>query len=236
MKKITSLNFLFILISLFTFLSCKKEQGYGGNGAIKGILKIRSYNSDYSTLKSESTLADTYVYIVFQDGKGYGDRVKTSYDGSFSFTHLQKGKYKVFAYSKDTTLVTSADVVVSVDATISKNKQLVDIGDLKISTNVQQSGTGIVRGKILANHLSSNYYATNEKVFIVYEGDQTYSTYTYTDYQGEYEFLNVPAGATKVYAYSKNLPTPAYPTYLPVQISFNSNNNIVVLSDLEINK
>ena len=236
MKKTTLFSILLFLTGIFSFFSCKKQEGYGGNGAIKGVLKMKYYNSDYSTLKSESVLQDTYVYIVFQDGKGYGDRVKTSYDGSFSFTHLQKGNYKIFAYSQDTTLVNSSNVIVSVDVKISKNKELVDVGDIKVSTNVSQTGNGIVRGKILATHLSSSYYATNEKVYIVFQGDQTYSKYVFTDDQGEYEFTNVPVGTHKIYAYSKNLPTPAYPAYLPVEINFNSNNDLVVLGDLQIEK
>ena len=148
MKKTTLFSILLFLIGIFSFLSCKKQEGYGGNGAIKGVLKMKYYNSDFSTLKSESVLQDTYIYIVFQDGKGYGDRVKTSFDGSFSFTHLQKGNYKIFAYSKDVTLISSSDVIVSVDVKISKNKQLIDVGDIKVSTNISQIGNGIVRGKI----------------------------------------------------------------------------------------
>lgn len=237
MKKLENIRLaLVFILGIFSFVSCEKQEGYGGNGAIKGVVKMRYYNSDYSVLKSESILKDNYVYIVFEDGKGYGDRVKTSYDGSFSFTHLQKGNYKLFVYSKDTTLSTSGEIAVSVDAKISKNKELVDVGDIKVSTNVLQSGNGIVRGKVLAQHLTNYYYATNEKVYIVYEGDQTYSDYVFTDNQGEYEFTNLPIGNHKVYAYSKNLPTPAYPAYVPVEANFQSNNNLVVLGDLLINK
>lgn len=225
-----------LIVCAFSFLSCEKQEGYGGNGAIKGVVKMRYYNSDYSVLKSESSLKDTYVYIVFEDGKGYGDRVKTSYDGSFSFTHLQRGTYKIFVYSKDTTLATSGEIAVSVDAKISKNKELVDVGDIKVSTNILPSGNGIVRGKVQAQHLTNYYYATNEKVYIVYEGDQTYSGSVFTDNQGEYEFTNLPVGNHKVYVYSKNLPTPAYPAYVPVEANFHSNNNIVVLGDLLINE
>lgn len=230
--------FLLIIFSLLTLQACKKQEGYGGNCAIKGVLKLRSYNADFSSLKSETTLADEYVYIVFEDGKGYGDRVKTSYDGSFSFTHLQRGNYKLYVYSKDTTLMTTDDVVYLTDVKISKNREIVDAGELKTATNVQKPGNAIVRGKIFAHTTTDSFYATNQKVFISYEGNQTYSHFVYTDEDGEYQFSNVPIGNHKIFVYSKDTSAnPPSPTY-PVEVTFtiHNNNDIIVLSDININK
>lgn len=235
-KKIAQIIFLITL--LFSFQSCKKTVGYGGNCGIKGILKIRNYNSDFSTLKSESVLNDEYVYIVFEDGKGYGDRVKTSYDGSFAFTHLKVGKYKVYAYTKDTTLMNIDDVILIKDVEITKNKQLVDMGDFKISTNVLKPGNSIIKAKVFAHTTTLNFYATNQKVYIVYEGESTYSNSTYTDDEGEFQFLNVPIGHHKVYVFSKNTdPSPTSPT-VPVSVFVNvlNNNELHILSDININK
>lgn len=227
-----------LFLTLFSLQACKKHEGYGGNCAIKGVLKLRSYTSDFSHLKSETTLADEYVYIVFEDGKGYGDRVKTSYDGSFSFTHLQRGNYKLYVYSKDTTLMTTDDVVFLTDVKISKNKEIVDAGELKTATNAQKPSNAIVRGKVFAHTTTDNFYATNQKVFVSYEGNQTYSQFVYTDDEGEYQFSNVPLGSHKIFVYSKDISAnPPSPTY-PVEVTFNvyNNNDIIVLSDININK
>ncbi len=235
-KKIAQIIVLITL--LFSFQSCKKTVGYGGNCGIKGVLKSRNYNSNFTTLKSETVLKDEYVYIVFEDGKGYGDRVKTSYDGSFSFTHLKTGKYKVYAYSKDSTMMSLEDVILIKDVEITKNKQLVDVGEIKITTNVSQPGNSNIKAKVFAHTANLDFYATNQKVYITYEGESTYSNSVYTDDEGEFQFTSVPIGHHKVYVFSKNTDPNATSPTIPVSVFVDvvNNNETHVLSDININK
>lgn len=238
MKTTKIAQIIFLIIFLFSFQSCKKTVGYGGNCGIKGVLKSRNYNSNFTTLKSETVLQDEFVYIVFEDGKGYGDRVKTSYDGSFAFTHLKPGKYKVYAYSKDSTMMSLDDVILIKDVEITKNKQLVDMGEIKTVTNVLKPGNSIIKAKVFAHTTTLDYYATNQKVYLTYEGESTFSNSTYTDDEGEFQFLNVPIGHHKVYVFSKNTDSnPTSPT-VPVSVFVDvlNNNEIHVLSDININK
>jgi hypothetical protein len=237
MKK-SIITSLLIVLGLILFPSCKKETGYGGNSAIKGVLKIQNYNFNYTTLKSESVLADEYVYIIFEDGKGYGDRVKTSYDGSFSFTRLKSGKYKIYAYSKDISSASLEDVIVLKEVEITKNKQLVDAGDIVTATNVTKPGNSIVQGKIIATSNTGTFFATNQKIFIAYEGNSTYSRFVYTDEDGEYQFLDVPTGNHRIYVFSKNTePNPTSPTVVVEQFAnVSSTNQVIQLPDFNINK
>lgn len=93
--------FLIILFVSFFFSSCKKEAGEGGKASISGKVWLKEYNSNFSTLQLEREAFDEYVYIQYGDDISYGDRIKTSYDGSYEFKYLRPGKYKIYCYSKD---------------------------------------------------------------------------------------------------------------------------------------
>ena len=103
MKKI-----LLILAGVSVLFSCQKEAGEGGTSSIAG--KIITYdlrhfdvpggNQSVDTISSYAN-ADEEVYIVYGDEDNlYDDSYNTSWDGSFSFENLRKGKYTVFVYSE----------------------------------------------------------------------------------------------------------------------------------------
>jgi hypothetical protein len=49
--------------------------------------------------------ADEDVYIIYGNHISPDDRVQTNYDGEYEFLYLRPGKYKVYAFSKDTNSV-----------------------------------------------------------------------------------------------------------------------------------
>lgn len=100
--------FIHSLITLVLFAmisSCKKDAGEGGTSTITG--KITNYNySDRTFLIPDDTFpaVDRDVFIIYgSDGSIAGNDVKTSFDGSYEFKYLQKGKYRIYAYSEDST-------------------------------------------------------------------------------------------------------------------------------------
>lgn len=99
MNKIT---IAFILISA-CFLSCKKQPGEGGFASIEGKVYVKNYDASYTILTAEHYLPGETVYIIYGDGTEIGNTVKTSYDGSFKFNYLRKGKYKVYVLGEDST-------------------------------------------------------------------------------------------------------------------------------------
>lgn len=127
-------NLLIISCFLVFIASCKKDEGVGGNSTIKGKIFVKDYNGTVFSGNSYYG-ADFDVYIIYGgENSFYDDKVTTSYDGSFEFRYLRKGNYKVFVYSKD---VTGADpsglTTVFESATINKNKEVIDLGDLQIN-------------------------------------------------------------------------------------------------------
>lgn len=128
MKKIYLLTLIVVSI-----ISCKKEPGEGGFASIEGKLYVQEYDDFFQIKISEHYVPGENVYIIYGDGTDVGNSVKTSYDGSFKFPYLQKGKYKVFVVGKDSASGNRGnDLALVKEITITEKKQKIDLGDLTI--------------------------------------------------------------------------------------------------------
>jgi hypothetical protein len=103
-----TIQIIFITLVSIVLFSCSKEAGEGGSSAIRGRVYAKYYNDNFTLLNGEGWAPEEDVYIIYGDGTAYNDKVQTSYDGSFEFRYLQKGHYKIFVYSKDSTLTNPA--------------------------------------------------------------------------------------------------------------------------------
>lgn len=124
---------VYALISLF-YLSCKKPAGTGGNSSVKGTVVLEDWNSTLTTMKYQYPAVDSDVYIIYGSDVSYGDKIKTNGNGEYEFKYLRKGNYKIYAISKEKVGTTgdTKDIAVSVDVTISKNKQSVEATQITI--------------------------------------------------------------------------------------------------------
>ena len=96
--------FAFSIAIVFIFSwSCKKEAGEGGQASITGKVYVRQYNKTFTTKTAEYYAQGEDVYIVYGNETAVGNRVRTNYDGTYKFSFLRQGNYKVYAYSKDST-------------------------------------------------------------------------------------------------------------------------------------
>jgi len=66
------------------------------------------------------------VYIIYGDDDIYSERTRTNYDGSFIFRNLQKGKYKIFAYSKNLVIPAGTEPII-VEVEIEDDFQTVEL-------------------------------------------------------------------------------------------------------------
>jgi hypothetical protein len=90
MKKGILLLLSILVLSLSN--SCKKVEGSGGGATIKGMIQEQKYNA-LGNIIAEYPGSDVDVYLIYgTTDQFYDDDVKTSYDGSFVFQYLQKGR------------------------------------------------------------------------------------------------------------------------------------------------
>lgn len=97
-----------IVISVLLFLAaCDKPAGEGGTASIVGKVKVMDLEhfdlpgQEYIDTSDIYYAADKRVYIIYGDKDlVYDDSFDTSWDGSFRFEYLRKGKYTLFVYSE----------------------------------------------------------------------------------------------------------------------------------------
>jgi hypothetical protein len=82
-------------------VSCSSGPGAGGNSSIQGKVYAENWNATCTAVIGEYYAPDEDVYIVYGEDPSYGERVKTSPDGTFWFQYLRPGKYTIYVYSKD---------------------------------------------------------------------------------------------------------------------------------------
>ena len=137
MKKIIKLQKCLILSAIvagFVLLpACEKSEGEGGASSITGKVIVREYNSDYTVLQKEYYAQEHRVYIIYGNDPTHSDDVRTNFDGTYRFSHLRKGTYHVFAYSKDSTATSlSGDVAIIKTVKIPGNNDHVTAEDIII--------------------------------------------------------------------------------------------------------
>jgi hypothetical protein len=139
MKKTFVILTIFAAFLFFTFSSCRKQEGQGGNASIRGRIHSKLYNKSFTVLLSEYDVPEYDVYIIYGDDFSYSDRTRTDYKGDFEFPYLYKGDYRVYAISLDSTmndsLYPSGKYPAYKDVTILKNKEIKDVGVINIYEN-----------------------------------------------------------------------------------------------------
>jgi hypothetical protein len=239
--------FWFIFSGLLILASCSKDAGTGGTSTLKGKIKVKEYNMDFTVLKAEYYAQQEDVYLIYGDDNIYSDDFGTAPDGSFEFDYLRKGKYTIFAYSVDSTGVSSTGYKpVYVSAEIKKNNSEVDLGDITIITaSKDASGTSSISGRVYCRNydasfitLLAQYYAPDEDVFLVYGNNQYYSDDCKTDIDGWYKFQHLPIGHYTVYAFSKDSTfiSPSGYVRSAREVDITSNEQHLILNDIVILK
>ncbi len=115
----------------FIFLSgCTSLPGDGGTSEITGKVYVNEYNVS-GILFNSYYGADIRVYIIYGDETTYDDEIRTSYDGSYKFTFLRQGNYKVFAYSDCVACDGGIEAVIQ-EVEINENHTTVTVPDIRI--------------------------------------------------------------------------------------------------------
>ncbi len=111
----------------------KTLQWNEGTSSITGKVYVINYknSSEYPNLvtKDITPAQELEIYIKYGNHAFYDERIRTSFDGTFTFTKLIKGKYEIFMYSEDVSGGTAFDVVKK-EIEINENNQDILIEDI----------------------------------------------------------------------------------------------------------
>ncbi len=135
-KKTILYKLLLISVMTLNLSSCQKPAGPGGRASIIG--KVYSYDFDNTQryILSKGYCPGESVYICYGNNSFVGKDVKTSTDGSFKFLYLNKGHYKVFVNSLDTSIKVKGNATkyaVIREFDITGSKQTINLDDLIIN-------------------------------------------------------------------------------------------------------
>ncbi len=230
-----------LMYTVFFFNGCT-DQGPGpyGDSVIIGKVQVEAYNDDFSQLLQTYDAMDQDVFIVYGDDVGYGNKVKTSYDGTFEFPYLSPGKYKIYVYSEDSSLsLVNDDIPVIVEVEIVAKRQFSDLGTITIMNNNVECNSG-VKGKVFYINFDANwtdtldaYYRSGESVYMRRLGSSIDHN-AITIHDGSYEFGGLCPGNYEVWIYSQDSTNQSPSGEIPVIDTFSivKNNEVVVLPDL----
>jgi hypothetical protein len=98
------INLAVIALLSFSAVSCEKPEGKGGKATVTGKVYAYDFDNTQNYMLSKGYSADERVYITYGTSNSIGDDVRTSADGSFEFKYLNKGRYKIFVNSLDTSI------------------------------------------------------------------------------------------------------------------------------------
>ena len=135
--KLYGLAIAFGIISFF--ISCKKDPGPGGTSTIQGRVHAQHVTQG-GVIDTSYYDEDDRVYIVYgTSGDAEDDDTRSSFDGSYKFQCLQKGTYRIWVYSKDTTGLynftfdhTRPPIPVIKTVEVTSNGQTVNVPDIEV--------------------------------------------------------------------------------------------------------
>jgi len=205
---------LMLFIPFLFSISCKKEEGEGGTATIKGKVIVKICSDNFDTVYAQFPDEDRDVYIVYGNDDFYGDKVSTFYDGSYQFSYLRKGNYRIFAYSDDETGESvSGKIPVIQEVNIDKNGQVVEVPEIVVYNQVSNyEGSNTIKGKVYAYDwnseltiLKDSFYLRNEWVYIARKLDNYYFERIRTYYDGSFVFTSLPMGDYEVFVYGRDI-------------------------------
>ena len=133
----TNLKTILCSIIVFTLIltgsSCEKTEGEGGTSTIIGRVKVKNYNSDFTIKFGEYYAEGIDVFIIYGEDSIYSDNFDTGINGWYKFEYLNKGIYKVYAMSDDSTRTSpSGSVPVIKEVKIDENNSTFIVDDIVI--------------------------------------------------------------------------------------------------------
>src|ERR1043166_4130239 len=130
------IGFTSLVLAIILLPCCEKPPGPGGRATIKGKVYAYDYDNTQRYKISEGYTSGEKVYIIYGNNTTVGHDERTSMDGSYQFRFLNKGHYRVFVNSIDTSLKVKGndtEIPVYQDVNITESAQVVTLKDFVIN-------------------------------------------------------------------------------------------------------
>jgi hypothetical protein len=127
---------IYTVMLLTVITSCEKPPGPGGKATIKGKVYVVDFDNTQYYHYGEGYAPGERVYICYGDNDVVGNDVRTGINGEFEFRHLNKGKYRVFVNTVDTSKKNKGNdrmLPVIKDVTIKGTSEVITLEDFIIS-------------------------------------------------------------------------------------------------------
>jgi hypothetical protein len=122
--------FPFLLLLAALASGCRKEPGEGGLATVQGKVWARDLDKD-GFVKTEGYIGDERVFIGVDGENTSFESVRTSFDGSYRFSFLRKGNYKVWVFSRcDSCVLEQATRIQT--TTVDARKETITLPDFSI--------------------------------------------------------------------------------------------------------
>jgi len=196
-----------------TLYKCKALKYNDGSSMIIGKILLKEYDEDFTFLQRIVPAADENVFILNSYEDYVSDDVSSSFDGSFRFTNLLQGTYKIVIYTEDSTksIVGNRDTVMRTAQVV--NGQITDIGTIyRFKTYNVDEGTAMITGKVtLINYMNNGAdikdisLAQEQEIYLIYNDHKTFDLRVRTNFNGVYQFQHLLKGKYTVFTYSENI-------------------------------
>jgi hypothetical protein len=117
--------------TLYKYKTLKYDEG---NATIKGTIIMRYFINNFESIKEISPAQNEDVFLIYNNRPFSDSRERTIYNGSFAFTHLIKGHYKIFAYS-DNPNGSEEKIAEYKEIDITSTNQVTDIGTIYVNND-----------------------------------------------------------------------------------------------------
>ncbi len=187
---------LFVLLPLFLFISCNKDEGIGGSSSLEGhVYEIRHWDKDYSHVIDTIAAVDARIQLIYGGNSSdfYGDDIRTDGKGLYRFNYLRSGNYVVSALSEQSNgLMKSVFEDVYVDGKRTTAEHI-------YTHSVVKKGLASIKGSVTAHYYDKKMKvdegpAIEKRVFISLHGAETYFDDVRVSDQGIFLFTGVPPG------------------------------------------
>jgi hypothetical protein len=227
--------------------SCRKDEGTGGTGSIKGSITEQFFNDDYTRLIYERPAVDEEVFILYGDEQVLGDRIFTGNTGEFRFDFLYPGSYHIYFQSEDSTSVLQEEWEKLYTVELGRGEEA-DMGRLdKVTVLDYDDGAAIIKGIVWEINyvnesrwpnlvIESEDFAHEQEVYLTYGNHTFYDERVRTQHDGYFEFSKLIPGDYLIFLYSEDVKRLTQHVVLKFEVTITELDQVVDLGKITIDK